>query len=817
MMKKGRILWGAILFLGSAFWRGPQPLWADITSFPPATRMPKGVIKPREVVVQIEKDNILLENGYFSIRLSLKNGLRMERLFNRYTESETLLKDRRSALFLVLLNGEWLGSDWFDVVATQLNPVSATKKRLLLKLHYPDKAFPLNAELAIEIQDSPEIEYFLQVTNAGSSSLENLWVMFPMVERILVGKDPKEDYYFYPFLGGWSSNRSYEIATLLFANPLRVMSVFSPEVGGGIYIYLKDKDGSGNPVKVTHLRKSNVSGEALPSYLPFFPPETKHIPSLTPSPFPAEIGTSFGIRTFQLRLEPGQTISSPPAVLGVSPGDFRQPLESYSRWVRTWWLPPSIPQWLKESFNFVSVHDHDALKSQSYLVKPNPYSPDQVYQWGPWWRHSDLDREGKNPRTDRWYKYNLGDYDYEERWGGLPAFRKEVERIHQEGLRITVLVQSYLLWKHSEIAKKYYQKWGYLMPDGKYNEDYSDPPMNSWGICTLCEEWQDWIAGICGRLIREANLDGIYLDSASMLRFDCINPNHPHPENPLEGIKNYLAKVRQAIKKENPEAILWVEHPGSEYVMSSFDITWLSTFSIPPYSDFEDYGLHFLRFYFPELKYAEWHSDSSKPELWRRTFFNGIGMGIFYTVSDYLARTGQIMRENAKAFNTLSPQPLIPTLKEGVFANLFPTEGKEIYTVWNRNPIAVSGPLLKVKHQEGCHYVELLSGREVDFETEGGEDLLSLEIAAREVACIARFPKLLEAKKQENILEINLRQKSENTEVRMLFGNLPADEGITLSEGRIELDKIGGKMLASPQRIILKLFQNGELVDQVKI
>lgn len=792
---------------------------ADETSFPPATKIASGLVSPMEPTVQIEKDKILLENSHFAIIFSTKNGLMLERLFNKHTETECLLQNKSSSLFSVLFSTpqgeEWVGSDWFDVLKTKLD-TNDRAKYLTLNLHCEKPL--LNAEFLIQLQDSEEIECSLKISNV-STQAGKFSIMFPLLERVIIGDDPKEDYYFYPFMGGWSSNRSYEIAGVYgtSSGSLLLISVFNPKLGGGVYIYVKDSSGAS---KVTQLRKSNVEEKAIPSYIPLWGPDSKRMPAYTPNPFPSDLGTSMGLRTFHLTLEPAQTISLPTAIMGVHAGDFRRPLESYTKWVRTWWRPPDPPLWLKASFNFAGVHDYDALKNSRYVAKVGTLSPrDHVYQWSAWWKHSDLDRDGKNTRADRWYKHNFGEYNYEERWGGLPALREEIKRFHKAGSKMILLVQSYLLWKHSGVAEKYYKKWGFLMPDGTYNIDWSDPPMNSWGMCTRHEEWQDYIAGVCARLIRETDADGIYMDSAPIVPFGCINPNHHHDErDPAPDIARHLCKIRDAIHKENPEAIFWVEHPASDYLTQFSDMTWLSTFSSDPYSNFNDYGLHFLRFYFPELKYAEWNGDSSKPELWRQTFFNGIGMGTFYSIPDYMAKTGQIMRENAKTFASLYPKPLIPTQKDGVFANLFPIEEKAIYTIWNRNQVAISDMLLKVKHRKNYHYVELVSGREVKFETKGEEDLLYFEIPAREVACIAQLPRLLEVKRQVDALQINLLRQLENIEVRLVYSDAPDDPGITLhSSDYIELDKIGYKMLTSPQRIIIKLFQIGELIDQVNI
>jgi tRNA-splicing ligase RtcB len=118
------------------------------------------------------------------------------------------------------------------------------------------------------------------------------------------------------------------------------------------------------------------------------------------------------------------------SVVGAGLGDWRPALDSYCRWVRTWWRPPTppVPRWFRRCFNTPSVHDHASIARRRYRLADEILPRHHLFQWAFYWKHADVDRLGKNPKPDRWYRNTLGDYDYEDRWGGLPAFREEIAR-----------------------------------------------------------------------------------------------------------------------------------------------------------------------------------------------------------------------------------------------------------------------------------------------------------------------------------------------------------------------------------------------------
>jgi hypothetical protein len=747
------------------------------------------------------------------LRVATAHGVVLTSLVNKALGSGSLLGES-SPVFAVLPDGgskSWVYSKAFQVIARERESVSAGQR---VRVRFVSPQLQVSGELSIHLSGAPEILLKLQLRN-DSTSTRRLCIAFPLLWAVRISRDPRQDYYFFPFIGGWCVNLPYDLAVPYGMSPgsLQVLSVFCPTSGGGAYIYVKDNTGA---VKIMMLRKREAKGQSAPAYIPLCDLRLQKEPAYTPLPFPDDEGTSLGVRTLWLTLRPGERLTLPEGVVGVHVGDFRQPLERYCAWVRTWWQAPRTPVWTRGFASYCYAHDEDSVRLGKYVARPNINPPHQVMQWAYWWRHSDLNRLGQDPKPDRWYRETHGDYEYEERWGGRAALREEVRRYQQAGSRMALYLQSYLVWKHSTVAHKHHPGCALINPDGSYNEDYTDEQanMNFWGLCPRTSGWQEFLVQTCDRLMQDIAPDGIYLDSMSNAPF-CYHPGHCHEFQPASGVRDLLTRVRSVIKSHNPQAILWVEHPCSDYLMQFIDCTWLETFAsnVPQYTEFDrGYGLHFLRFYFPEIAYAEWNPDVWKPELQERNLFNGIG-------SSSATPNDRLFHENQTAFASLHPEPLVPTNVSGVLANCFPTSGKRVYTIWNRNEAPVAGTLITVPHRKGYHYVELRSGREVPFRVRsvatskrGQQADLMLELPPAKVACIAQLPAVLKASRQKERVLVRLSRPLKKSERVMVTRSL--------EEAGVEAKPIGSLLVAvvdvSPTTpLFVRLFDGEELVDHV--
>ncbi|MBM3476138.1 MAG: hypothetical protein FJX75_22945, partial [Armatimonadetes bacterium] len=699
-------------------------------SLPPPAQAPRGQTRPMAPSVKVGEGQVVLENAHLRATMATQPTLSLSGLFSKHADGSCLAGGQTSHLFAVAVDDRLLTSDQFRVTGVQPR-TGGGQAEVTLDL---ESDF-LRGRLTARLDASWQMRLSLTMTNADAQPhrVRLFWVL----NHLQIGEGIRDNCYFYPFKGGWSSGVPYHLGHC-YGSPtgsMQVMDVFNPGAGAGVCLWTADADCH---MKALWLRKVEQEGAQPPGY------ESMREPARAEKlPLDLGVGVSLAISPLPETVEAGASMSLPEAVVGVHPGDWHEALSAYTAWVRTWWQPPTVPAWVRRCFGIPSAHNHESLKQMRYRTTERLLPRYDQFQWAYWWKRSDTDRLGQDPKPDRWYRETHGDYDYEDRWGGLPAFREEIGRVHAAGSRVVLYAQSYLIWKHTKLGQAHGGDWVARNAAGEPFTDWTSPDTNMdvWDFCVGCPEYQDYVAQSCQRLLRDTGADGIYLDSSGDA-YPCSDRRHGHGDEPAEYSLAMLQKVRPAIKAANPEAILQIEDVCSERHMQYIDGAWQKEFeAYPPMSNytphFDAYPVYFLRFYFPEVWFADW-GVGDDPTGWRRCFFNGIGISQW--PSDYTARTCRVMRENAEAFASLHPEPLIPTEQTGVFANRFPLESKVVCTLYNRNADTVSGPLLRVPHRKGRHYVDLLTGAEVGFTVDGASAVLSAEVPPNEVVAIGQLP-----------------------------------------------------------------------------
>ena len=213
-------------------------------------------------------------------------------------------------------------------------------------------------------------------------------------------------------------------------------------------------------------------------------------------------------------------------------------------------------------------------------------------------------------------------------------------------------------------------------------------------------------------------------------------------------------------------------------------------------------------------------------------FFNGYGVEINafkagrpeWLAPDLkmLGRAAMILRENASVWHVGTWQPVVRTLRDGVWVNAWPGEGKTIYTIYSDDPAGCEAPLFPVQTAEGTHFIDLWNHTEVEPRVVDGESVVPVSLppyppsdagTRREgnVGCLGRFAERLQARVDGDI--IVLRSEG-GTGIRLWKGN-PGYENTprVLPAGSSEhalpelLDAYRGK-------ITVQLFDGDELADE---
>ncbi len=120
-------------------------------------------------------------------------------------------------------------------------------------------------------------------------------------------------------------------------------------------------------------------------------------------------------------------------------------------------------------------------------------------------------------------------------------------------------------------------------------------------------------------------------------------------------------------------------------------------------------------------------------------FFNGIGYNAWENVwgiwNQFTPRDAAALRRIAaiyRAFPELPTsmdwRPYVRTLQRGVFASVFPSEGRSLWTLVNRNETDADGEQLRVPRIEGARWIDAWNGLELTPREDGDHVLLSLAL-----------------------------------------------------------------------------------------
>ena len=263
-------------------------------------------------------------------------------------------------------------------------------------------------------------------------------------------------------------------------------------------------------------------------------------------------------------LAPGASVEFPTVRVLVYKGDWRPAARAYRSWYDLAYPHVTPPAWFRESNGNTGIHFRQgdrsdyagqvALESFRDLPAAHLRSPIDNWEYAFYCQASMRMKDGKfTPHTD-------GDNIVREDMGGAAALREGIAGDHRLGLHATLYVEGYIVHEESDLVKSGKgAQWSVMHKDGTITGDYTK--QGFYHMCPGCVEWQDHLANMVARLLRETGADAVRLDSLGFYYLPCYNPAHHH-ETPFgynEWIKTLLAKVRQAAIAVNPEVLLLTE------------------------------------------------------------------------------------------------------------------------------------------------------------------------------------------------------------------------------------------------------------------
>jgi hypothetical protein len=403
---------------------------------------------------------------------------------------------------------------------------------------------------------------------------------------------------------------------------------------------------------------------------------------------------------------------------------------------------------------------------------------------------------------------------YNDRFGGLDAFRKAIASNKRKDKLITLYADPFRLDEFSnETGRKFGGKWAFVDLNG-------ERPMDGNGVrpCFYLPEVQDWLVSTIKRVLKETGADGIRLDEVGYQFGDCFAPNHKHVPYEKPGLGEWnkamaetVRRVREGMDEVAPSSVLMTEHLGYDYFFAaldgclSYDLSIMDTWGTPSPESVRVLEVNLQRFYFPECKLFEINLNGRDPEH-KRKFWNGIPSFPYFLPTPFY----NLYKDNEDVYASRDCEALVPTLAKRVYANRFTAGGKTFFHLYNASGKNYSGPVLKIRKPADHHVFDMLNCKELA--AEGSTPTVELTLKNDDVACIAILPALLEAKRDGDLLRVSAKVKLDAQKLSvcgpdggpLLFHDLKDGENqITLSPVR----KAG-----APEPVVVKLLDSNNLL-----
>lgn len=802
-----------------------------------------------------------LENGWYRLTIGTDAGVEIRQCQHLPTGTTAIGREEGSPVFALNIDGERVDSRAFHVISRS-EPASMTQLAIIRYELECDRG--ILATLEFRADEGPDIRIGLSLKNT-SDAPRDVNLAFPLLTGIAWDTDPGEDHFFYPLQTGILSK-----SPAVFANAyggesvyFQIMASYRPDKGGGLYLNAADQSGE---YKILHLSKSIDLSDSPAFTFRTITEAMKHgrleRDLVFHEPFEAQTGTSMAFTYQQRSLAPNEQWILPTAVLGVFNGDWHQAMEAYRTWFENFAHRRPHPSKLIDRFNLEGTsaahhyHNENGYNtnihqwghfpvfkgdhSEEYLSKPL-----DIIEHTSYWEWDVVTQEylDKHQKTaieqagysnvvtpersrvlegTRYFWGNQGDYGlqgYNERWGGLPAFRGYLNEMKRQGYLVTLYINVGEAALSSIIGARHGPEWGVIEKHEAWSEPKYMWAMDAmWGMDINNPGWRDYVADTCRRLIAETGVDGIRIDVMGACNAICHNDRHTHTfDRPLHQVDvqaqvEAARQVRLAVDQVDPDAVLMTENPGIDLIWQYFDGSLSYDLSewrqiLPAFGEVEGFvGINVGRFYFPRFKIFDYQVFSKVPQ-WR--LFNATGA--FNREWCFSPKELAVMQENSDAFGSLYPEPMIPTLLPQVYVNAFPAEKKTVYTIFNARHEAVSGDLLALKPEPGTHFVDLLRMRELTTRTGNGQTIVPITLPARTTTIVARLPMLAKVDWKRDRCIVHLPEDTKG-----LVGKLVSQEGEVLSTFDVISKRQPMSMPVGDDghaALILKIHRQDRLVD----
>lgn len=663
---------------------------------------------------------IVIENQHFRYGFDTSQGLKLTEFFNAFTKDNNLKDTTNLRLAAIDLNGERSTLDAMTVTGAK-----SENGQAVFTLENPS----LQCTLTIAYDETPETKWTLSVKNVSGVDAQ-MKVVFPLLSGLVPGASLEETW-FHHGLNGQVIGRQpvYVCGSSGYSFP--VLDIFNKSLGG---VYVISEDPNQNLMGYELIKKE--PGKTPPLYSESYWEQIR-----SGDAFTHDWGCGMAVVQGVRLVKNGESFECASAAVGVHPGRWEKAWESYRAWLRSVAKPRSdnSPRWWREVFISKAIHEGHYWKNGKFDWTDTIQSFD---------RNAYFD-------INHWMN-NRGDYVIRSDQGGAAAWKAELAKLRQKGIHSAFYLEACCVNPLSEVGKAH-PDWGVVSQGKRFQENGENAAAaaesREYNMCPG-SPWKDYLAATAARVLREANLDAVYLDSMALRFWMCEDSAHGHA--PGEGWRRNVGEALQRVDREidrvKPNTPVYCEYWSSDINAQLMNGSYSPGVAVAQGVtakgfDFCRTGTNLFRFYFPKFKIIE-ICDVNEKNV-GMALFNGNGLHEYFgnqAVWPYLNECARIWEQNLGAFTSDQPEALLETGVDNLFMNKFPSGAKMVYTFWNSSSAAMTETPVAMQSKPTHRYVELFSHRE--FSAQDGA--LRVDVPSERAAVVAELPITLKLEKSES-------------------------------------------------------------------
>jgi len=697
------------------------PLFPEFSeSRPPPTvkRWPHAPAPGTTILAAASGGTVRIENNLLRLHIDPRPEGGLSGLYDKMAGRHLILPERPRPWFAVTLEGK-------PIAADQLRLAHATAPEDLDTHGALDLAYDLvpcpGVQLRVQVglTDAGALRFRGDLVNRGDGA-PTIGLVCPQIGPYVLGEDLASNEYVYPcraaLIGSDEVDRSARYGGLF---GVQFIATVDPAAGQGLYLRTEDT----TCIERTYVLRKGADGMFMAIGYP------------------------------ERSLAPGETRPLADTVVAVADGDWHAALEDYRGWLATWYRPAAPRKaWFREAFNFRQrfLHWLDPLYDPQSGAIDLPRALDEAREHFGGLEYLHLFDWGNCGPHGRIYG-RVGDYSpYDFIQGGRQHLHDAIAGVRERGTPVGLYIEGYLLDERGKLGRAHGPQWQLRRPDG---QGARWPNSSEIFMCPGVETWREVQSKTYAAKVSELDVDGMYIDQFGFTGSDkdCYSPDHGHPvpSYPVLTELKTTKAIRRALDQAKPGVAVYTEESPcdvtSQYQDGSF------TYEMNQcHARRAAVPISLFRFAVPDFKTFEILVCDKPTGSWatgvRWTFFNGEGLWLEGPADEWftpdtlavIRKCHAILRRHREAFTSLECVPLVSTLVGGVWANYFPADGKEVWTLYNARHRSVRGPVLEAPHREGWIWHDAWHDRPAQCANDGPLDRVATEIGPHGVGCLVR-------------------------------------------------------------------------------